>query len=229
MADIPGNGPKAAAPAILAILILSLALLAAAVAPPWALASQDLPAVLASGADAAATGSAGQAPPSAAEAAVPTRYGMSLEYGNTYDPGTDIGFVLLSGFALYDYGAFWHQKRPRELRFKIEGAVGSSVRPDGGAVASIGMLALYYLDFIAGRDVRPYFEAGIGAIYTDFRVAGQGLRFNFNPQLGIGADLRQESGAALFAAIRLHHISNGEFYRENRGVNSLILQVGRHF
>lgn len=219
MADIPGNGPKAAAPPVLAILMLSLALLAATVAPPWALASQALPAGPASGADAA----------SAAEAAVPTRYGMALEYGNTYDPGTDIGFVLLSGFALYDYGAFWHQKRPKELRFKIEGAVGSSVRPDGGAVASIGMLALYYLDFIAGRDVRPYFEAGIGAIYTDFRVAGQGLRFNFNPQLGIGADLRQESGAALFAAIRLHHISNGEFYRENRGVNSLILQVGRHF
>ncbi len=202
---------------------MAVALLAALVVPDFALASQP------SVPSAPAVAVKEEAAAGKREEAAPTRYGMSVEFANTYDPSTDISFVLATGFALFDYGALWHQKRPKELRFKVEAAAGSRVRPQSGAVASIGMLALYYLDSIAGRQVRPYFEAGIGAIYTDFRVAGQGLRFNFNPQLGIGAELQQENGTSLFAALRLHHLSNGEFYRENRGVNSLVLQVGRFF
>lgn len=163
------------------------------------------------------------------EVRAPDRYGMSVELANVYDPGNDIGFALLTGFGLFDYGKVWRQDRPKELCFKVEGALGSTFRPEVRAVASIGMLALYYFDRLATPQLRPYFEAGIGAIYTDFRVEGQGLRFNFNPQLGFGAELLQKDGPGSFVTLRLHHLSNGSLYHDNRGVNSLVLQVGRFF
>lgn len=159
----------------------------------------------------------------------PDRYGLSVELANVYDPGNDIGFALLTGFGLFDYGKVWRQDRPKELCFKVEGALGSTFRPESRAVASIGMMALYYFDRLATRQLRPYAEGGIGFIYTDFRVEGQGLRVNFNPQLGIGAEWSQKEGPGSFVALRLHHLSNGNLYYDNRGVNSFVLQVGRFF
>jgi hypothetical protein len=159
----------------------------------------------------------------------PDRYGISLELGNTYDPGHDISFGLITGFGLFDYGKVWRQDRPKELCFKVEGALGTTFRPDARTVASMGMMALYYLDRVATPQLRPYLEGGIGIIYTDFRVEGQGLRFNFNPQLGIGAELQQKDLPISFVTLRLHHLSNGDLYHDNRGVNSLVLQVGRFF
>lgn len=165
----------------------------------------------------------------ATEERAPDRYGMSLELANVYDPGHDIGFALVTGFGLFDYGRIWHQDSPKELCFKVEGALGSTFRPEAHVVASIGMTALYYVNRIATTQFRPYVEGGIGIIYTDFRVPGEGLNVNFNPQLGIGTELLQKDGPAGFVTLRLHHISNGSLYHENRGVNSLLLQVGRFF
>ena len=154
---------------------------------------------------------------------------MSLEYGYTYDPRQDITFLLARVFAIYDYGTVWRQDRPAALRFKVEAAAGSTLTPGSDLMVSVNMLALYYPGRLSGTAPRPYLEGGIGAIYTQFRVQGQGLHFNFNPLLGVGCEVPQPDGRNPFAAIRLHHISNGEFYRENRGVNSVQLQVGRFF
>ena len=77
--------------------------------------------------------------------------------------------------------------------------------------------------------LRPYLEGGIGVIYTDFQVEGQGSRFNFNPQIGIGTEFKTDSGPPFFATIRLSHISNAGLNDENRGVNSFLLMIGRFF
>ena len=164
---------------------------------------------------------------SAEEQPIPDQFGMSVEYGYSYNPHLDISFLLARVFAIYDYGAVWHQDRPKALRFKVEAAAGSTINPANDLIASLNMLALYYPG--SPGAVRPYVEAGIGAIYTEFRVPGQGLHFNFNPLLGVGCELPQQDGRNLFAAIRLHHLSNAEIHRENRGVNSVLLQVGRFF
>jgi hypothetical protein len=91
------------------------------------------------------------------------------------------------------------------------------------------MLALYYLDFISTPQLRPYSEGGIGVVYTDFQVKGQGSRFNFNPQIGIGMEFKADSGPPYFGAVRLSHISNAGLHEDNRGVNSVIFLVGRFF
>jgi len=162
---------------------------------------------------------------------VETRYGLSLAYGNTYDPTGDIGFLLLTGVALFDYDRIWPHRAPPALRFKVEGAAGVTVKSEfrGRFVASLGVFALYCLDGLSGKGLRPYIEGGIGVIYTDFQVEGQGLRFNFNPHLGIGAEFPSGSKELYFASLRLHHISNAGLDDENRGVNSVVFMFGRFF
>ena len=204
------------------IIMLSVALLGPGCAPSCAAESADPSAVASQAADAGA----GER---STKKALPDQYGMSAEYGYTFDPKQDITFLLARVFAIYDYGTVWHQDRPAALRFKVEAAAGSTLTPANDLMASVNMLALYYPGRLEGRTLRPYVEAGIGAIYTQFRVPGQGLHFNFNPLLGVGCELPQEDGKNPFAAIRLHHVSNAGISHDNRGVNSVVLQMGRFF
>ena len=207
------------------IIALFVTLLEPGYAPPCAAESAAPSAVGVQAADARI----GAPDSSAKELPLPDQYGMSAEYGYTYNPQQNISFLLARVFAIYDYGTVWHQDRPAALRFKVEGAAGSTLTPANDLIVSVNMLALYYPGWLGGGALRPYVEAGIGAIYTQFRVEGQGLHFNFNPQLGVGCELPQEDGKNPFAAIRLHHLSNAEIYHENRGVNSVVLQIGRFF
>jgi hypothetical protein len=159
---------------------------------------------------------------------VPTRYGGALLIGEAYDPNS-IGLVLLQGQMIIDYDrVFWHTA-PEALRLKLEVNGGLTMDGRHRGLFSLNMMALYYLDnFRIGRWL-PYIEGGIGAIYTDFQVEGQGSRINFNPQLGAGLEYPLRSGRAMTVGFRLHHISNGDLLKENRGVNSAFLVIGYLF
>lgn len=159
------------------------------------------------------------------EEPVPNRFGAALSAGHTYSPG-GIDFGLFTAVALFDYDRVWPHRAPAPLRFKVEATLGASTRPRTRTVASANMLALYYLEGWRTARLRPYVEAGIGLIYTDFQVSGQGLRLNFNPQAGIGAEI---GATPWFAVLRLHHLSNANLHHDNRGVNSVLVQVGRYF
>ena len=156
-------------------------------------------------------------------------YGSSVVMGNTYDPTDDIGFLQISGFLLYDYESIWHHKAPEELRFKAEYSFGATTAPYSRVITSVNMFALYYLEDYAVANLQPYLEAGIGMIYTDFQAEGQGTRINFNPQAGLGVEYLTSSGSRFFTSIRAHHISNGDLYKDNRGINSVVLVFGRFF
>jgi lipid A 3-O-deacylase len=160
---------------------------------------------------------------------IPTRYGLAAVFGKTFDPVDNIYFTQLSGFIMWDYDKVWHHWAPDPLRFKVEGTAGLTVSPNIRAMVSVGMMALYYLEFIASDRLVPYLEGGIGAVYTDFQVEGQGSRFNFNPQIGIGMEFKVDSGKPFFTALRLSHISNAGLQDENRGANSAVWMLGRFF
>ncbi len=163
------------------------------------------------------------------ESNVPTRYALAAVLGKTFDPVDNIYFTQLSGFIMWDYDKVWHHWAPDPLRFKVEGTAGLTVSPNIRAMASVGMMALYYLEFIASARLVPYLEGGIGVVYTDYQVEGQGSRFNFNPQIGIGMEFQADSGKPFFSALRLSHISNAGLQDENRGVNSVVWMLGRFF
>jgi hypothetical protein len=115
------------------------------------------------------------------------------------------------------------------LRLKIETNLGISTDGRRRALLGVNLLALLYLENFSISRWTPYVEAGIGLIYTDFRVAGQGLHLNFNPQAGAGLMYALPGGGALTTALRLHHISNANLYPENRGINSALLLLGYLF
>lgn len=159
---------------------------------------------------------------------VATRYAIAGTAGLTYDPNNDIDFVQITGVALFDYETVWRHRAPDPLRFKVELSAGVTSAPKTRAMASANILALYFIERLKTAALRPYVEAGIGLVYTDFQVHGQGLRVNFNPQLGVGAEIKAGE-RTWFTALRLHHLSNGGLHHDNRGVNSAVLQVGVFF
>lgn len=156
-------------------------------------------------------------------------YGLALIFGNSYNPVNNIDFYMLSGSALYDYEKVWHHRAPDPLRFKVECSLGIARIKNTCLMTSMNIFALYYLDFLKDYEIKPYVEGGIGIIYTGYKVEGQGLNVNFNPQMGLGVEFKTESRDAYFLSFRLHHLSNGDIYEENRGVNSLLLMFGRFF
>jgi len=158
----------------------------------------------------------------------PERLGLGLTFGHSYDPSPTFGFMQVTGLLQYDYDSLWPHPAPEPLYFKVEGSLGLvDYEGNNRLLGSANILAQYYLTAKSVR-WRPYAEAGIGLIYSDFQVEGQGLRVNFNPQAGIGCDY--DSGSAVwYANFRIHHLSNGELYHDNRGVNSVLVQFGRYF
>jgi hypothetical protein len=158
----------------------------------------------------------------------PTRYGVGLLVGSAYDPDR-FGLLIAQGQLLLDYDRVFRHAAPEALRLKLEANAGISTAGDRRGLLAVNALALYYLDRFKYGSWTPYAEAGIGLIYTDFQLAGQGLRFNFNPQLGVGGEYSLADGGALSLALRLHHISNGNLHEQNRGINSALLMIGYLF
>lgn len=160
---------------------------------------------------------------------VPTRYGHTVVTGNSYDPNGKVTFVQVSGFVLFDHEKIFPHKAPEALRFKIEGSLGGMTRPEKRLIVSANIISLYYINMLATKTLKPYMEGGIGAIYTDYKFKGQGTRFNFNPQLGIGTEVNTDSGNSLLMALRLYHVSNAGLSKHNRGLNAVTLHLGRFF
>jgi lipid A 3-O-deacylase len=160
---------------------------------------------------------------------IPTRYGLTGVFGKTFDPVSNINYLQLAGFVMWDYDRVWRHWAPDALRFKVEATAGLTTSPEIRGMASVGMMALYYLEIISKPRWKPYIEGGIGVIYTDFQVDGQGLRFNFNPQIGIGMEMQPDNGPPFFGTVRLSHISNAGLHDDNRGVNSVVFMIGRFF
>jgi len=159
----------------------------------------------------------------------PEQTGMAMVLGSSYDPEPTFGFSQLSLMALYDYEQIMPHQSPDALRFKLEGNIGLADDSRPRLLASANFFALYYLRGLETKTFRPYVEAGAGVVYSDFQVAGQGLRFNFNPQAGIGSEWRSADGSRWYGAARAYHLSNSELHRDNQGINAVTLQLGRFF
>jgi len=185
-------------------------------------------ALIAAGAVAPALSSAATPDPAAVPTPVfePTRAGIAASCGVSYSP-SGVDFCLVTGIVLFDYDRVWRHKAPESLRFRVEYSLGAIVEPQTRLMTSANMIAQYYYPGTSAKKVRPYVGGGIGIIYTDFKVEGQGLRFNFNPLITGGVEFGPDP--AWFVEARLHHISNAGLDEENRGVNSAQFMLGRYF
>jgi len=154
--------------------------------------------------------------------------GLGVMAGLAYDPGDARDFIAVNAFFLFDYDKIWGHNAPDCLKFKTELSIGSSLATENLIVSS-GIEALLYLDKFETQIFRPYVEAGIGLIYTDYKVDGQGLSLNFNPRAGIGTDIKVKGRLPMFCTLRLWHLSNANLHSENRGSNAVVLLIGQYF
>ena len=155
----------------------------------------------------------------------PHEQALGLYAGTAHD-WSDMQFFLASWQTLYDYEAIWPHKAPDALGVRFEGNLGTATGTEfSGArlVASGNLLAVYDLATYGTPKFKPYVEAGVGLIYTDFQREDQGLRLNFNPVAGVGVRM-----GSSFLTLRLHHLSNGGLHHDNRGINSIVLGFGMY-
>ncbi|GEM_PF-411087 len=160
---------------------------------------------------------------------VTERKGLALQVTSSYDPNFQVSTVTTNFSLHYDHGRLWDGVRAGNKEFKLEGVLGGLVRPELRTVVAVSMLSVYYPDLGKRAGFRPYLEAGIGGIYTDYQVEGQGLRLNFNPQVGVGGEFPANGDGGTYFSVRLHHVSNGSLNHNNQGINSLLFQIGRFF
>lgn len=162
----------------------------------------------------------------------PARYGAAVSYGHCFRPVDEVAFAMATAFGSYRLDSILKSDALELWRLKVEASLGSTYMPESRFMASVNLLAVYYLDRLFRQKpekFRPYVDAGAGGIYMDFRIEGQGSRFNFNPIVSLGAEFKLGAGPPCFVAFRYHHISNANIDNDNRGANSLMLMVGRYF
>lgn len=159
----------------------------------------------------------------------PEQTGVAVVLGSSYDPDPTFGFAQVNLMALYDYEQIMPHRAPEPLRFKLEGSLGVADSSRARVLASANFFAFYYLRKLETKVFRPYVEAGAGLAYGDFQVDGQGLRFNFNPQAGIGAEWLSAAGRRWYSAVRAYHLSNSGLHRDNRGINAVTWMLGFSF
>ena len=157
------------------------------------------------------------------------RNAVTLNYGMSYDPSNDIDFLMLTYHQVYDYPDVARHNAPENLKFKLEYALGLRTRIEERIVLSFGFSAMYFLSEFETDRFRPFVDAGVGLIYTDFQNEDQGLRINFNPQCSVGTEIKTKDGKPFYLAIRAHHISNGGLHKDNRGINSVFIIFGKYF
>lgn len=159
----------------------------------------------------------------------PEHWGLGLTYCNTYKPGTNIQGFDVSGFMLIDPSTVWPHIALDSLRYKVGCNAGVTVRPRVRGIISAGLVLLYYLGDYGDHHFRPFVQGGSHIIYDDFQVPGQGLRLNFNPQGGVGAQFDIVSGQTFYTVFSIKHISNGSIKADNAGINAVAFTIGHLF
>jgi lipid A 3-O-deacylase len=95
-----------------------------------------------------------------------------------------------------------------------------------GSLELGGLLPVLTYYFDLGYNVYPYFEGGLGMLYTDLRGYNLGGHFSFTETFGTGVTYFLNERLALSVGWRFRHISNAGLYEDNAGLNSNIFLVG---
>ena len=160
---------------------------------------------------------------------IPTHTTISAKLGNFLTPHNDTYYTLVTVSSLRPYTLFRSRPAHEKIRMNYELGIGFAGGHQNGAIVSANMLAQRYLTDRSSGGFRPFVEAGIGLIYTEFRIPGQGWYLNFNPQVGIGFERFTKKNKRHFASLRFSHISNGGLDEQNKGINSIVLSFGHDF
>lgn len=154
--------------------------------------------------------------------------GISFITGQMIDPNTNTYVNGVSLSYLTPYNFLISKTAPEYIRLRSELTIAKVSNEINGEYVSFGFLAVRYLN-PPTTGWRPYVEAGVGLSYASYKIDGQSYNVNFNPKIGFGTDYTNAQGDTYFSSFRLSHFSNGNLGKENNGINTLNISVGRYF
>ncbi len=93
----------------------------------------------------------------------------------------------------------------------------------------IGLNALFIRLVYGDGVLRPFIEAGEGAVYTDLRKQDLGTRLQFTSTIGAGLEYAISPDAAVGLQVRFRHMSNAGMASSNPGINTIFGLIGVSF
>jgi opacity protein-like surface antigen len=105
----------------------------------------------------------------------------------------------------------------------------SYVQQDSKDRYAVGITPLLVYEFTGSSRLVPFFEAGVGVLYTDLDPEDFGSRFNFTPQAGVGLAYEIANQTFLKFSYRYHHISNAGLDEDNSSIDSNFFLIGISF
>ena len=115
------------------------------------------------------------------------------------------------------------------LELLVEPLYAHYFKPFGASAAGGSLLFKY--NFLAFGRWMPYWDAGLGMLWTNLapRIQEQSTPFNFVLETGPGAQYFLNSTVAWGVGVRFHHISNAGIGERNLGLNSVLAYTGISF
>jgi opacity protein-like surface antigen len=155
--------------------------------------------------------------------------------GGGINPSSKIQYYALHpyiGLALWDPASRWFEKYSIRALWMIEPWV-AYVNDDNGKHKTdsfeLGLNALFLRLVYGDRPLRPFLEAGEGAVYTDLRKQDLGTRMQFTSTIGAGLEYEIRPGVAIGFQARFRHMSNAGMASSNPGINTAFGLVGLTF
>jgi hypothetical protein len=155
--------------------------------------------------------------------------------GGGINPSSQIQYYALHpyvGLSLWDPASRWFDQYGIRALWMIEPWV-AYVNDDNGKHKTdsfeIGLNALFIRLVFGDWVVRPFVEAGEGAVYTDLRKQDLGSRLQFTSTIGGGLEYEIQPDMSLGLQARFRHMSNAGMASSNPGINTIFGLVGLTF
>lgn len=105
------------------------------------------------------------------------------------------------------------------------------IRTGDSTIYGAGLSPLgFKLNFGQQSWIKPFLAASVGFLYFEDDVpVPRSSRFNFTPELGLGAQFFLAPKRAVTVGYKFHHISSAGIHRRNPGMDSHVLYAGFSF
>ena len=109
------------------------------------------------------------------------------------------------------------------------GANFNHVSNEGASSDGPSVDVLLQWHFVRARKHSFFFDAGIGGFFGSNSVPPPGSRFNFTPQVGLGATYEISHKTRVIAGIKWYHLSNANTFEDNPGIDHALFYGGLSF
>ena len=155
--------------------------------------------------------------------------------GGGIAPSSEIQYYAIHpyvGLALWDPVSRWFDQYGIRALWMLE-PWAAYVDDDHGkhqtSSFELGINALFFRFVFGDYALRPFLEAGEGAVYTDLRKQDLGTRVQFTSTAGGGLEYAIRPDMAVGLQVRFRHMSNAGMSSSNPGINTVFGLLGLTF